>query len=294
MKKRIALLCALIALFSLCACQKQAAPPQPEAYTYEYTRADAARETTVPAPTGTAAQTTATAAETTSTPTGRTTEPEATTAPAASPTVPAGKRTETTVPPTTLAPVTAPSPATAAPATAAPTTRPAPTTHPAPATQAPTTEAPTQTPRSVCTVEIRCDTVLKNTDKLKKNKAGFLPTGGIILPAAKTAVEEGDTVFDVLRRACAENTCPDDCVYCRAGGIQLEYTYTPGFDTTYVEGIHQLYEKDCGSASGWMFSVNGAFPNVGASSCPVSPGDVIVFAFTCDMGDDIGNTYDGN
>ena len=114
--------------------------------------------------------------------------------------------------------------------------------------------------------------------------------------AASTAVasaQTGDTAFTVLRRACEQNVCTDNCQYCRSGGIQLEYVYTPGFETYYVEGIHQIYEKDCGVQSGWMFKVNGQFPLEGASSVSVKAGDRIVFCFTCDMGDDVGNHYEG-
>lgn len=94
-----------------------------------------------------------------------------------------------------------------------------------------------------------------------------------------------------MKRACSENVCTDNCKYCQKSGIQLEYNFTPAFGTYYIEGIHQLYEKDCGSMSGWMFSVNGNFPTDGSSSYTVKPGDEIVFAYTCDMGDDIGNAY---
>ena len=82
-----------------------------------------------------------------------------------------------------------------------------------------------------------------------------------------------------------------NCIYCQDRGIQLEYNYTPAFSNYYVEGIHQIYEKDCGTQSGWMYSVNGNFPDEGSSSYTVSSGDVIVFSFTCNMGEDIGNYY---
>ena len=42
--------------------------------------------------------------------------------------------------------------------------------------------------------------------------------------------------------------------------------YTPLYKSYYVEGINQLYEFDCGKNSGWMYSVNGEYPNYGASS----------------------------
>ena len=138
------------------------------------------------------------------------------------------------------------------------------------------------------------NTILNNLKKLKAGKAAFVPQSGVILKDAAVPLEEGDTAFTVLRRACETHPCEDNCQYCqKAGGIQLEYTFTPVFETYYIEGIHQLYEKDCGTMSGWMFSVNGQFPEECASSVTVAKGDRIVFCYTCDMGDDVGNHFEG-
>ncbi|MGN1195933.1 MAG: DUF4430 domain-containing protein [Acutalibacteraceae bacterium] len=144
---------------------------------------------------------------------------------------------------------------------------------------------------NVCTVTITCTTINQNRSMLKKGKEAFVPKSGIILDNAEVEFKNGETAFDVIKRACSENVCTDNCKYCQKGGIQLEYNYTPAFGTYYIEGIHQLYEKDCGNMSGWMYSVNGEFPTVGSSSYTVKSGDKIVFAYTCDMGDDVGNAY---
>ena len=100
-----------------------------------------------------------------------------------------------------------------------------------------------------------------------------LPADGWILPAASVTVQPGDTVFDVLQRACREN------------GIPLEFSVTPGTGGAYIEGIDNLYEFDCGSLSGWKYKVNGVYPNVGCSSVTVQPGDTIVWQYTCRDGD---------
>lgn len=157
-----------------------------------------------------------------------------------------------------------------------------------------TTQAPaTTTAKAVdtCSVTITCSTVSDNLDMLKKSKHDFVPSGGVILEKVQVKIKKGDTAFDALKRACSENVCADNCKYCQKNGVQLEYNYTPAFETYYIEGIHQIYEKDCGSMSGWMYSVNGEFPNVGSSSYNVKAGDEIIFAFTCDMGEDIGKLY---
>lgn len=143
----------------------------------------------------------------------------------------------------------------------------------------------------VCFVTITCETIRSNLSSLKKGKEAFVPQSGVILDRAEVRFQSGESAFDAVKRACEENVCTDNCQYCQKSGIQLEYNFTPAFGTYYIEGIHQLYEKDCGSMSGWMFSVNGVFPTEGSSSYTVKPGDEIVFAYTCDMGDDIGNAY---
>ena len=56
----------------------------------------------------------------------------------------------------------------------------------------------------------------------------------------------------------------------------------------YIEGIHNLYEFDCGDLSGWMYKVNGWFPNYGCSRYQLKQGDVIEWVYTCDLGKDVG------
>lgn len=126
-------------------------------------------------------------------------------------------------------------------------------------------------------ITIRCDSILNNLADLNPSKAEFVPDNGVILPTVKVYYMEGETVFDVLQRVCAEMN------------IQMEYSWTPMYDSNYIEGINNLYEFDCGSQSGWMYKVNGWFPNYGVSRYEVSNGDQIVFAYTCKgLGTDVG------
>ena len=120
-----------------------------------------------------------------------------------------------------------------------------------------------------CTIQIRCDSILKNMGDLKAGKSKYVPANGVILAASKVEFADGETVFDVLKRACSYT------------GIQLEYSYTPMYGSYYVEGINHLYEFDCGSQSGWMYKVNGWFPNYGCSSYKLKDGDAIVWSYTC-------------
>ena len=120
-----------------------------------------------------------------------------------------------------------------------------------------------------CTIQIRCDDILKNMDSLKAGKEKFVPKNGIILSSSSVEFKDGDTGFDILKRAC--NTA----------GIHLEYSYTPMYGSYYVEGINNIYEFDCGNKSGWMYRVNGWSPNYGSSSYEMKDGDVIVWSYTC-------------
>ena len=64
-------------------------------------------------------------------------------------------------------------------------------------------------------------------------------------------------------------------------------------NSAYVEGINNLYEFDVGSLSGWMYNVNGWYPNYGCSRYQVKDGDVVEWRYTCDLGYDLGSGMGG-
>ena len=127
-----------------------------------------------------------------------------------------------------------------------------------------------------CTISIRCDTILNHMDWLDPNKVELVPEDGVILPATAVTFYEGESVFNVLQRTCRQNA------------IHMEFENTPMYNSAYIEGIHNLYEFDCGELSGWMYSVNGWFPNYGCSRYALKDGDVIAWVYTCDLGYDVG------
>lgn len=123
---------------------------------------------------------------------------------------------------------------------------------------------------NVCTLSVRCDTILNNMDKLKPGKEGLIPPDGIIFPAAEVVFHEGESVFNVLQREMKKNK------------IHMEFVNTPSTNSAYIEGINNIYEFDCGQNSGWTYKVNGKSPNYGCSRYTLKPGDIVEWIYTCD------------
>ena len=130
-----------------------------------------------------------------------------------------------------------------------------------------------------CTVSIDCSTILDNMDKLKRGKEGLIPSDGILLAKTEVQYEEGDTVFTMLKRELKSR--------------KMHYDFEGSGSAAYLTGLCNIYEFDCGKLSGWEFAVNGSFPSVGMGVYKLSPGDSVALIYTCDLGDDIGNHYDG-
>ena len=127
-----------------------------------------------------------------------------------------------------------------------------------------------------CTFSIECSTILNNLKDLDPDKRELVPSNGVILAPTKVTFYEGESVFDVLQRVCKEK------------GIHLESSWTPIYNSAYIEGIHNLYEFDCGELSGWMYRVNGWYPNYGCSRYQLVDGEKVEFRYTCDLGKDVG------
>lgn len=128
-----------------------------------------------------------------------------------------------------------------------------------------------------CSISINCSSILDNMNKLESAKKDFVPSDGWILEKTTVTFQKGESVHDILKQVC------------QSEGIHMESSYTPIYDSAYIEGISQLYEFDCGNESGWMYKVNGWFPNYGCSQYEVSDGDEIEWVYTCNLGTDVGN-----
>lgn len=146
------------------------------------------------------------------------------------------------------------------------------------------TQTPSSTPvpppekkADAVTISIDCHTALANYDKLDSalKDERFVPSSGVILANTTVEVTGGESVYDILQKVCKQNK------------ILVECSYAPGTKAAYVEGINNLYEFSCGSLSGWVYSVNDVFPSESCSQYQVSPGDVIRWRYTCDLGRDV-------
>ena len=130
-----------------------------------------------------------------------------------------------------------------------------------------------------CTFSIECSTILNNLSMLDPAKLECVPSDGVILYTTTVSFNDGESVFDVLQRICREK------------GIHMEASWTPIYNSAYIEGIHNLYEFDCGELSGWMYRVNGWYPNYGCTRYQLKDGDIVEWRYTCDLGHDVGGAY---
>ncbi|MCP1356812.1 S-layer homology domain-containing protein [Aneurinibacillus migulanus] len=100
---------------------------------------------------------------------------------------------------------------------------------------------------------------------------------GTILAAKSIELKAGDTAYTVLARELGSK------VESRGSG-----------PTLYVEAIDGLGEFDRGPQSGWMYSVNGWFPNYSAGIYTLKNGDVLAWRYTLNLGKDLGADLGGS
>ena len=98
----------------------------------------------------------------------------------------------------------------------------------------------------------------------EKNPA--IPESGIIINTTVT-VKEGSTAMDAIKAACSK--------------ADVEITESRG----YIKSIATLAEMDCGGASGWLYSVNSAFPNTSSDKYILKSNDTVALHYTVKNGD---------
>lgn len=90
----------------------------------------------------------------------------------------------------------------------------------------------------------------------------------------KAIIEENDTAYSVLVKAIGKHN------------IVARFSK----NGVYISSINNLKEFDHGNGSGWMYRVNGIFPNVFAGDVNLQDGDTLEWIYTADLGKDIGST----
>ena len=130
-----------------------------------------------------------------------------------------------------------------------------------------------------CTVSISCASILERMGLCSQEQAELVPEDGWLLKPMEVTFREGQSAFDVLQQVCRDNK------------IHMEFSMTPVYSSAYIEGIGNLYEFDCGEESGWMYAVNGWFPNYGCSQYQLQDGDTVEWVYTCELGKDIGGGW---
>ncbi len=132
-----------------------------------------------------------------------------------------------------------------------------------------------------CYMTISCSMILNNMDRLEEGKEVLVPSNGILFARQPVTFYAGESVYDVLKRITTDNR------------IHMESRFTPAYNSAYICGIGNLYEFDCGPESGWMYCVNGWYPNYGVSRYVLQDQDEVQFNYTCDLGRDLGGNWQG-
>lgn len=129
------------------------------------------------------------------------------------------------------------------------------------------------------TVLAECSTVLSHMDIIDPavNPPEVVPEDGVIIARCEVSLHEGATAFDALAAAARKQ--------------RVRVDYTGSAYGTYVRGIGYVSEFGFGELSGWMYTVNGEFPDVSVSDRVLESGDMVEFRYTCDLGRDVGDDY---
>ncbi len=129
----------------------------------------------------------------------------------------------------------------------------------------------------IATIEI----VMKsssNPEEPKDEKVDLYIKGykGVVLDEKNIVISDNETVLNLTTRIL--------------GSKGIEYENING----YIASIDNQRQLDRGEGSGWMYSVNGVYPNVGAGLVSLKNGDIIKWLYTENLGQDIGAPMPSN
>ncbi|NOV04323.1 DUF4430 domain-containing protein [Paenibacillus sp. LMG 31457] len=103
-----------------------------------------------------------------------------------------------------------------------------------------------------------------------------------VIPATSVELQSGDTAWSLLKRVLDSR------------GISYKYEWSEKYDSVYVQSIAGDGEFDHGSGSGWMYNVNGDYPDFGATKYTLQDGDSLQWRYTTNLGEDLGHKYTGD
>ena len=132
-----------------------------------------------------------------------------------------------------------------------------------------TTEASTTSGKIVVYLSVNC---INAVNANVASAASFAPSG-VILAGKEITVDPDSSVFDVLK----------------ASGFTINASNS--FLGTYVSAIQGVREGEAAGKGGWIYSINGEFPNLSASKVTVKNGDVVFFHYTVTPNDVPGSRY---
>lgn len=104
---------------------------------------------------------------------------------------------------------------------------------------------------------------------------------GYIISPTTVEISDGDTVWDVLKSELDRR------------GIPYEYEDYSQYDSVYVQSIDKVGEFDNGPGSGWMYNVDGIYPEYGCSRYVLHGGERIQWRYTTNLGEDLGENVNG-
>ena len=102
---------------------------------------------------------------------------------------------------------------------------------------------------------------MKTPELIPAEKAALIPEDGILLDKDATFTP-GESAYAVMLRI-----------------LQKEKIHFDADPSNYFLAIGNLYAGDCGEMSGWIYSVNGESPMVGAADYVLQEGDTLRFYY---------------
>ena len=128
-------------------------------------------------------------------------------------------------------------------------------------------EIPVDTSKeNTCYLSITCETILDNMENLTEGKESLVPSDGVIYGRREVTFYEGETVSDVLKEKC------------RIIGFTWSIHLRLFITVIILKVLTTSMNMTAAWGSGWMYCVNGWYPNYGCSRYIVQPGDEIEWA----------------